>query len=536
LRWILWLPLAMSMPGALAAPGEESLARGLVFEDADQDGRRARTRHVEPGVEGIKVSNGRDVVLTDGQGRFSLRVRPGDTVFVIKPRDYELLPGAAGRGRSWAHHMPSGSPALRYRGIARQRARSLEFALSKRPGGPPATTGVLLFGDPQIKSAADVDYYARDIVAPLQAAPDAAFGISLGDIANDDLSLYDGIDAVTARLGIPWLHVPGNHDLDFDATRDEDSLLSWRAHYGPDTYAWETEAANFVLLDDVIWSPPPAPAPNYVGGLREAQFEFLQNYLPTLTHDRRLVIAAHIPFHGAGPGQQPFRAADRERLFALLRPFPHVLLLTAHAHAQRHYFHGREDGWDGAEPLHEYVVGTASGGFWSGLPDAEGIPDARMFDGTPNGYARLRIERDGSYRLRYHAARDPADTRIALHAPRVLRRGAYPAATVTANVYMGAQDTRVEYRIDAGDWKPMTRSNSPDPALVALNVADDAAPTLRSYDRAVEAMAATGHHWRGALPTDLAPGEHRIEVRAFDRWDGELRAATSYRLEARDPP
>jgi hypothetical protein len=529
MRWPILLCLLLLAPGLAARQAREALLQGVVFEDRDGDGRRDAGRSREPGVAGVKLSNGRDVVRTDAQGRYRLPLRAGDTVFVIKPADRQFRPGRDGRPGHWAHHFPDGSPPLRYGGVVRRRLARADFALTPRTEAGNRPVEVLLFGDPQVKSARDIEHYARDIVAPLQGRADADFGISLGDIVDDDLSLYDGINQVTARLARPWLHVPGNHDLDFDAARDEDSLLTWRRHYGPDTFAWETAHASFVLLDDVLWLPPPAPAPNYLGGLREAQFAFLSAYLATLDPETMLVLAAHIPFHDATPGQATFRAADRERLFALLQPFRRVLLLTAHAHAQRHYFHGEKDGWHGATPLHEYVVGTASGGYWSGLPDAQGVPDARMTDGTPNGYARLRIE-GGAYRLRWHVARDPADTRIALHAPRVLRRGAYPAAVVSANVFMGMDDTRVEYRIDDGPWKPMARSAAPDPALRALNVADDAAPTLRSFDRAVEATPST-HLWRGALPTRLAPGEHRIEVRAFDRWDGELRAATSYRLE-----
>ena len=38
-----------------------------------------------------------------------------------------------------------------------------------------------------------------------------------------------------------------------------------------------------------------------------------------------------------------------------------------------------------------------------------------------------------------------------------------------------------------------------------------------------------------ALPTDLAEGEHAVEVRAFDRWQGERSARTSYRLQVAEP-
>ena len=116
----------------------------------------------------------------------------------------------------------------------------------------------------------------------------------------------------------------------------------------------------------------------------------------------------------------------------------------------------------------------------------------------------------------------------------MLRRGAYPAWAVYANVYMGRDDTRVEFRVGEGEWRPMTRVARPDPRLAAENVRDDEATTLRGYDRSPEAELSP-HLWRGALPTDLPVGEHRIEVRAFDAWRGELRATTSYSLQEAAP-
>src|SRR3546814_2998355 len=88
---------------------------------------------------------------------------------------------------------------------------------------------------------------------------------------------------------------------------------------------------------------------------------------------------------------------------------------------------------------------------------------------------------------------------------------------VYANVFMGRDDTRVEYRVDGGDWMPMRRVSQPDPRLLVENMRDDLAETLRGYDRSPEAKPSP-HLWRGALPTDLAAGAHRVEVRAFDAW------------------
>ncbi len=399
---------------------------------------------------------------------------------------------------------------------------------------PPVSTKalrVLVFADPQPKSEVDVEYYRRDIVEPLRGRHGAQLGISLGDISNDLPALYPGIKAATDVLGVPWLHVPGNHDVDADAHSDADSLRAYRRAFGPDTWVHRMPLANIVGLDNVVVLP--GQRPGYIGGLREDQFAFLGRLLPTLDKDRLLVVAMHIPLFEDGD-RDTFRDADRERLFALLRDFPHLLVLSGHMHTQRHVFHTRASGWQGASPLHEYNVGAASGAFWSGAKDADGIPETAMADGTPNGYAVLDVAPGGRYALAWRNARDAAGAPMGLHAPKVLRRGAYPAWGVYANVYMGMDDTRVEYRIDDGDWRPMRKVLLPDPRVLAENRRDDEAGVLRGYDRSPEAVP-SHHLWRGALPTDLAAGEHRIEVRAFDRWQGEQRASTTYRLDEATP-
>lgn len=402
-----------------------------------------------------------------------------------------------------------------------------------QPAGRASDTSleVLVFGDPQPKSAVDAGYFRRDIIQPLLGRTQAGLGLSLGDIVDDAPAIYPLVKAATAELGVPWMYLPGNHDIDLDATSDTNSLRSFHRAFGADTHARETALATFIALDDVIALPGQKPA--YIGGFREDQFAFLEAYLPTLRKDRLLVLAIHIPLFEKS-GKDSFRDADRARLFELLRDFPHRLVLSAHSHTQQHVFHDASNGWNGTQPLHEYNVGAACGAFWSGLKDADGIPDATMADGTPNGYAVLTVKSGSTYALAWHNARDAADTQIGLHAPKVLRHGAYPAWGVYANVYMGMDDSRVEYRIDDGDWAPMRKVLQPDPALLVENMRDDVADSLRGYDRSPEAEPSR-HLWRAALPTTLTVGEHQVEVRTFDRWRGELRATTTYRLDDAAP-
>lgn len=501
---------------------------GQVFEDRNGNGVRDPG---EPGIPGIKVSDGVQIAVTDARGEYNVSYEDGRTLFVIKPAGYDVSVRPDGMPAFWRNRQYHAGPSLKYGGIPQRQPDCTHFALRKqqaKAGGD--TFDALLLADSQTASVQDVDYYWRDIVQPLVGKHGASLGLTLGDIVNDDLALYPELLRTTMSLQVPWLFIPGNHDLDFDATSDEESLRTFRHRLGPDTFAWEEEAVTFIGLDDIIYQP--GKSPSYFGGLREDQFAFLQAYLPTVSKDRLLVIGVHIPFFEEGA--RGFRAADRERLFALLKEFPHVLLLSGHTHTQRHWYHDAASGWHGTQPLHEYNVGAACGAYWSGIKDAQGIPASTMADGTPNGYARLRVQAGGDYALSWHPARTADDRGIGLHAPKVLRKGAYPAWGVYANVYMGEVDTQVEYRVDGGEWKAMKRVEQPDPSLLVENMRDDLADALRGYDRSPEAEP-SHHLWRGALPTDLSEGEHRVDVRVFDRWRGETTAHTTYRLQTATP-
>jgi hypothetical protein len=501
---------------ALAA-GVEAMATGDI---APCEGRvYAAAPASAQGVPGALVSDGREVVATGADGRYALPARgPRDEVFVIAPDGWAVPRGADGLPAFW-----------------RADCGDLPLVAQAPTVGADAPMRVLVFADPQTSSEAEVDYYARAIVAPARDEPGVALGITLGDVSNDVAALYPALNRATTSIGVPWLHAAGNHDVDPDAGSDAEALASFRAVYGPDTFAWQAQRATFVVLDNVVSTPGQRPA--YVGGLREDQFAFLERYLPLAPRDRLLVLSAHIPwFDTAAPGRPAtVRAGDRDRLFALLRDFPRVLLLSAHRHTQRQFFHGAASGWHGERPLHEYNVGAASGAYWSGVADAQGIPDATMADGTPKGYAVLAIRIDGDYALAWRPAglddADPATTAaMALHAPKVLRQGAYPAWGVFANVYLGHDGTRVEYRIGEGDWAPMQKVSQADPRLRIENARDDLADALRGLDRSPEAEIST-HLWRGALDTRLPAGRHRVEVRAFGDDGVEHRASIDYRLD-----
>ena len=212
---------------------------GSVFEDRNGNGWQDGG---EPGVAGVKVSDGVELVVTDVRGNYHLPVIDGRSSFVIKPAGYAVPTRGNGLPDYWLNVQRFPGPALKYGGMRVEFPGCRNYALKKAEPATRRAAGleVLLFADPQTKSMSDVGYYGRDIVQSVlddlvgQGAAD--LGLSLGDIVDDELSLYPALNAQTARIGVPWLHVAGNHDLDFDAARDEDSLRTFRNSYGPDTF------------------------------------------------------------------------------------------------------------------------------------------------------------------------------------------------------------------------------------------------------------------------------------------------------------
>ena len=65
----------------------QSTVKGLVFADTNKNGKKDRT---EQGLARVAVSNGREVVLTDEKGRYTLPIGADNIISVIKPSGYQV--------------------------------------------------------------------------------------------------------------------------------------------------------------------------------------------------------------------------------------------------------------------------------------------------------------------------------------------------------------------------------------------------------------------------------------------------------------
>jgi hypothetical protein len=505
--------------GPAFAYDNESTVTGVVFEDRSRSGTRQPD---DPGIPGVLVSNGRDVVRTDRDGRYALPMDDESITFVIKPTGYAppVDPGTM-LPRFYYIHQPNGTPpALRYRGIdpTGPLPASVDFALRKTE--EPSRFDVLLFTDPHAESAAAIDFIRTDVVNAL-VGTNAAFGITAGDIMFDDLALYDRYNRVIGEIGIPWHNIAGNHDLNLDAPDRTYALETFKRTFGPTYYAFDYGGALFLMLDNVDY----LGKRKYRGRFGERQLAFVSQVLRETSADRLVVAAMHIPLRcDLDPKDPANNTSDCTELLDLLGDRPCVSL-SGHMHTTEHHYLDR----NGVAPHHHHVMTTVAGSWWSGPYDHRGVAVADSPDGNPNGFHVLSV--DGNrYTTRFRPAKEPAtrQMRIVLdgEAQRVasgdgdLRRlfgspisqDQAAATDVIVNVFDGGPRTLVEYRIGARTPVRMERVRAPDPFVKGVFARN--AATKKSW---VAAEPCT-HLFLARLPADLEAGTHRIMVEALDEY------------------
>ena len=412
-------------------------AEGTVFIDANGNGTFDSS---EKGVAEVPVSNGKDIVITNAEGEYSISIDENDgKVFVIKPSGYSLPVDERNRPEFYYLHKPNGSPKLEFPGVdpTGKLPDEINFPLIKSDAKKDFR--VLLFGDPQPYTRQQVEYFDQDIVSELENAKEYAFGITLGDIVGDNLDLFKPYTKSVEKIGVPWFNVYGNHDMNFDAPADSLADETFEATFGPATYSFNHGDAHFIIVDDVIY-PRTDGKEGYIGGFTDRQLTFIKNDLKHVPDDHLVVVGFHIPIFMPENWGRTFRVENRDRLFDLLEDHPNTLSLSAHTHIQQFHFFDHEKNWQQVNPHMHYNVGTTGGDWWSGVPDEHGIPHTLMRDGTPNGYATLNID-GNDFTLDYKVADKPADYQMSLWGPKVVPQNSWHGAQLFVNFFMGNEYT-----------------------------------------------------------------------------------------------
>jgi hypothetical protein len=361
-------------------------------------------------VPGVALSDGYDVTRTGADGTYELLSSDRQRfVFMTVPAGYEIPVSSTGTAAfyqpilaNWAGEMAA------------------DFALT--PGRGPAggaSHAFLAVGDTQTQTRFEMARLHAESVPDMRRTVEhlggrAAFGLAVGDIMFDDLSLYPDYEEAVRKVGLPFFQAVGNHDLDQDAGTDPDSVRTFERRFGPSYYSFDRGEVHYVVLDDVMWH-----ASGYIGHIGAEQVAWLSRDLGLVEAGRTVVVFLHIP----GMSKQEFRngrsgasittsVTNRELLYRMLEPF-NAHLISGHTHENEHVFEGG---------VHEHVLGTTCGAWWT---------DQICHDGTPNGYAVYEVS-GSQVSWRYKSTDLPRSAQMRLYAA-----GSDPAfpTEIMANVW-----------------------------------------------------------------------------------------------------
>ena len=510
----LFIPILAAHPGNL--PNDTHVS-GIVYHDANRNLERDRG---EKGIAGVLVSNQREVVVTDKKGRYILPVDDETVIFITKPAAYSVPVNEHNLPQFYYIHQPEGSPELEYPGVEATGSlpKNIDFPLFTTQKS--TRVRALVLGDPQPYNDQELDYLRDDFAAELVGV-EAAFGIVLGDVVGNDLSLYDRYIRLMAQIGIPIYNVPGNHDMNFDSPDDHYALETFKRYYGPSYYSFDYGQTHFVVLDDVEYlGRDDEGNSRYRGRIGERQLNWLANDLQLVPDNKLVVLTMHIPFD-QGPEASPgIRVTDSDALYDILDKRSYILALAGHMHTIEHRYLAKDEGWEGKKPLHQIVCGAACGSWWSGPDDERDVPLSYQTDGAPNGYYLFDFQ-GHEYQARFKAAgQDPAEQLRIMLPSRVVTTDALDTLQVVVNVYDGGPRSKVEVRIGDRPFKPMEWIVRTDPLFTRLTV------QYPDQYRNWVSPRLSRHIWTAALPNDLPPGVHTITVQTTDRYgntyDGHL--------------
>lgn len=555
--------------------------KGTVFWDQNKNGTRDRG---EPGLPGVGVSNGREVVKTGADGVYRLPADEEMALFVIKPAGFTAPLDDRNIPQFFYIHQPKGSPEEieEYPGVAPTGPlpSAIDFPLEKVH--EPLHFRAVIMGDTQVYSDREIDYL-RDSIAKEAAMEEASLVITMGDNVGDRLSLYPRYLEVMKGIGKPLYLVPGNHDMNLDAESPEHAFETFKREYGPPYYAFNYGKVHFVVLNSVVY-----PSPLYStreekhihGEISATQMAWLENDLHHVPEDHLIVLNMHIPLVSyidrAAASQQ---VANRQALYDLLDGRK-VVSLGGHTHTLEHHLQGdEEEGWGQATPIDQIIVGAACGSWWSGDLDDAGVPMSYQRLGAPRGYMLFSFK-GGNYETLYKAggkpvekqmhlafktrsfdnwygqlwdwANQPVDTRPPeppvtpddLPDQGRLSQAELTATPLVANVWNGSRDSVVMCQYDDGPAVAAVQDKEiGDPYTLRLqayslryaegfelfNGATYGPAAPQPLDPWMHARRST-HTWRCAIPGDLAPGAHRVTVSTTDRYGNSFEETKAFEV------
>ena len=427
------------------------------------------TGHVLAGTKplaGVRVSDGFDVVSTDGAGQFRMSVgsESGPFLFVTTPRGY------------WTDrfYVPT------------------EMAVAKPPVFRLRKTEeqddyrALYLADVHLGQGQDRQSFKRlqatiDEINEMEPLP--ALCWMGGDISLQNKTGRQYVE-LTSRLKCPVRNAVGNHEM---LVEQSDARGEFHQLFGPTYYSFDWGRMHYVTLDGCRINRGSDGYKSVEGLVSRRELHWLAEDLRRVPEGKTTLVAIHIPLHTDYPERRDTTAAktphwviqNADEVVDLLSKHGVGLVLQGHLHENNRLLHKGI----------EFVESISVCGTWWKSP--EGQREIGV-SGEPRGYRILDV--DGTKIT--HRYRSSAESRVGaigeiVGCPKRLPEA--KAATLQVNVFDGTNQAEVIARIDDRPVQPLRPSG----------------------DSVYFANLKPAHHWEWTIPGEtLSKGRHRLTVQA----------------------
>ena len=212
------------------------------------------------------------------------------------------------------------------------------------------------------------------------------YGLMLGDLVHESMSLYADYVKGLSTLGFPMFNIIGNHDNDPAASNDTEGRHKFEEWLGPTNYSFNIGKQHYVVLDNLIMKKRESDNTlrEFDQGLTDEVWQWLQNDLAYVDRSTTLMVAAHSPmFMGENMSERSqHEQGHRYEYATLLSKFAKVHAWAGHTHTTFNYNYPSKDL---RKNIEVHTVARSTGELWT---------NEYIASGTPRGYTVVEVDGD----------------------------------------------------------------------------------------------------------------------------------------------
>lgn len=390
-----------------------ALATEFTIEDIEEeviapDGYNITGRVVDTSdnpIEGVVVSDGTQCVRTMIDGTFYMESTIANVKYVHVSTPSGYMPAVSG-GIPRFYKAKSGiTPSAGVYDFG-------DFVLT--PVANPNRFTLLITADPQPRKQSNwnlekVAYKSLDICQDLyQELYDVSssisdrqvYGICLGDVVHEDMSLYSNYVSALGTLGYPTYNIIGNHDNDPSAANDDAAAATYESNFGPRNYSFNIGGIHFVMLDNLrMIDNGEGKLTAFEQGLSDEAWTWLQNDMALIPTSTKIMVCAHSPMFKQQSGSERTNHAyhagtrsDNDGAFGygdLFDRYTEVHAWAGHTHSGFNFIYGNSHRH---KNIQVHTLARSTGELWT---------NEYLANGTPRGFTIVEVE-NGNITWKFH--------------------------------------------------------------------------------------------------------------------------------------